>query len=262
MNKKNNGPRILYIDIETKPLEVWTWGTFKQNIALNQIKEDWELLSFAAKWADEDKVFYMDQRNAKSLKDNKGILQGIWNLLDQADIVCGQNSQAFDVKKINAKFIERDMPPPSSYRQIDTLRIAKKHFSFTSFKLEYMADKICKKYKKQKHSKFSGFDLWKQCMNGNVAAFKELEIYNKADVLATQELHEKFKKWDSSINFQVYYDSPEIRCGVCGGTEFKKNGYYYKNTGKFERLRCKNCGSEAKEKTNLLSKEKRASLRS
>lgn len=29
MGKK---PRILYCDIETLPLEVWTWGLFDQNI--------------------------------------------------------------------------------------------------------------------------------------------------------------------------------------------------------------------------------------
>lgn len=261
MNKKNSGPRILYIDIETAPVLARVWGLYDQTVGLNQIKHDWSLLSWAAKWSDDDKIMYMDQRNAKDIDNDKNILKGIWELLDQAQIVVGQNSKSFDIKKLNAKFIERGLPPPSSYRQIDTLRVAKKHFSFTSFKLEYMAEKLCKKYKKEKHAKFSGFEMWKECLAGNKDAWNEMEKYNKIDVLVLEELYEKLKSWDNSINFNVYNSEETTTC-KCGSNKFKRNGYAYTNCAKYQRWKCTSCSHETRDKTNLLSKEKRASLRS
>ena len=44
-------PKVLYLDIETKPIKAWIWGTFNQNIPLNMIIEDWSVLSWSAKWA-------------------------------------------------------------------------------------------------------------------------------------------------------------------------------------------------------------------
>ena len=60
-------PRILLIDIETAPLLSYTWGTWDQNIGLNQIEQDTYILSWAAKWYDGSGVMYKDQRNAKDL---------------------------------------------------------------------------------------------------------------------------------------------------------------------------------------------------
>ena len=72
-------PKVLYVDIETKPLKVWAWGTFNQNIPLNMIIEDWSVLSWSAKWADspDDEVMYMDNRGKKgeALMNDKNILK-------------------------------------------------------------------------------------------------------------------------------------------------------------------------------------------
>jgi len=38
MSKK---PKILLFDIETAPILAYTWDIWDQNIALNQIKQDW-----------------------------------------------------------------------------------------------------------------------------------------------------------------------------------------------------------------------------
>jgi hypothetical protein len=180
--------------------------------------------------------------------------------LDEADIVIGQNSKKFDIKKLNARFIINGMTPPSSFRQIDTLEIAKKKFEFTSNKLAYMSEKLCTKYKKLTHSKFPGIELWKECLKGNRAAWKTMEQYNKNDVLATEELYTKLIPWDSTINFSLYSDEDEQICS-CGNKEFVKRGFHYTGTGKFQRYKCTKCGAETKSKENLFSKEKKKSLR-
>jgi len=256
---KNNKVRILTIDIETSPIISYTWGIFDQNIGLNQIIQDWHLLSFAAKFKDEKKLHYKDQRNAKDITNDKPLLEEIWKLLDKADIVIGQNVKSFDIKKINARFITHGMKPPSSYKQIDTLLIARRKFGMTSNKLEHLSKVLCKK-KKSAHKKFAGFELWKECLKGNKAAWREMEMYNKADVEATEELYLKLQPFDNSFNPNLYTDTLNTVC-ACGSKNFVRNGHTYTSTGKFQRLTCKSCGAEVRSKANLLSKEKRKSLK-
>lgn len=191
-------PKILIFDIETAPILAHVWGLFDQNVGLNQIQSDWHVLSWAAKWAGDppSKVMYQDQRNAKDVTNDKKILQSIRELLDQADLVITQNGIKFDSKKLNARFLFHEIKSPSSYRHRDTLKMAKKHFNLTSYKLEYMTDKFCKKYKKQKHKKYPGHELWKECLRGNKEAWKEMQKYNIHDVLATEELYNVLKQWD------------------------------------------------------------------
>lgn len=256
----SKGPKVLLLDIETAPLLGYVWGLWENNVALNQVHTDWFILSWSAKWLGAKDVMYQDQRDAKDIEDDSGILKGIWKLLDEADIIITQNGKKFDQKKLNARFIINGFQPPSSYRHIDTVQIARTHFGFTSNKLEYMSDKLNKKYKKLKHEKFSGFDLWKECLSGNLAAWKEMEKYNKYDVLSLEELYNKFSPWDNSVDFNVYHDSTETVC-TCGSKDFVSRGYRYTNTGKFKRSNCKACGKEITGKVNLFTVEKKKSLK-
>lgn len=258
----NKGPKVLLFDVETAPILAYVWSLWDQNIALNQIKSDWYILSWSAKWLkDPDhKIMYMDQRKAKNLEDDSKILRTLWKLLDEADIVITQNGISFDQKKLNARFILNGFKPPSSYKHIDTKQIAKRRFGFTSNKLEYLSDKLCTKHKKLKHTKYSGFELWTQCLAGNIKAWKEMEKYNKKDVFALEELFNKLSPWDQSINFNLYTDSSETVC-KCGSKQLMRYGYKYTATGKFQRFQCKQCGAEFRGKMNLLSKGKRDSLK-
>lgn len=262
MQATSSGPKILVYDIETAPIIAHVWGLWDNNVGLNQIESDWHILSWSAKWlgSPENEVMYMDQRNAPNIEDDSLLLKGIWDLLDEADIVITQNGKKFDQKKLNARFVLNKFQPPSSYKHIDTKQIASRHFGFTSNKLAYMTDKLCTKYKKMDHANFIGHDMWMQCLKGNVDAWNEMETYNRHDVLALEELYFKLIPWDNSINFNVYSEATDNKCSSCGSSDFMKNGFYYTNHSKFQKFRCKGCGCEVRSKDNLFSKEKRASL--
>lgn len=257
-------PKILLWDIETKPLLGWVWSIWEQNVALNQIHTDWSLLSFAAKWLGEKEVIYRDLRNHKDIDDDRPLLEELWKLLDEADIVITQNGKAFDSKKTNARFILNGMPPPSPYAHIDTKQLAKKHFAFTSNKLEYLSDKLCKT-KKLKHKKFPGFELWKGCMSGDIEAWKEMEDYNKADVLALEELYLKLRPWGSGVSLAPYKPNAEFLCQHCGSGDLTKQGSKKRASGAVHhQYRCKSCGGWTTEKgvaNNLLSDRKKAALK-
>jgi DNA polymerase elongation subunit (family B) len=138
---------------------------------------------------------YKDVKGNK--KKEKELLKPMWKLMDEADIIIGQNSNSFDIKKLNAKFLEYKLGSPSEYKKIDTMLMAKRHFKFVSNKLEYMSKKFCK-VKKLAHSKFPGFSLWDECEKGNSQAWKEMRLYNMADVEATEELFLVLSEFDKS----------------------------------------------------------------
>lgn len=263
MKKDIQGPKVLIFDIETAPMLGYVWSLWENNVALNQLHSDWHILSWAAKWLDQppSKIMYQDQRKAKDVSNDKKLLQGIWKLLDEADVVITQNGKSFDSKKLNARFILNGLPPPSSYKHIDTKRIATKNFAFSSNKLEYMTNKLCVKYKKLVgNRKFSGFSLWTACLAGKLEAWNEMKKYNIYDVLSLEELYKKLAPWDSTVNFSLYTDDENHVCS-CGSKEYKLNGYAYTSVGKFQRFVCKDCGKESRSRVNLLTKEKRKSLR-
>lgn len=259
-------PKILIFDIETAPIIAHVWSLWENNVSLNQIESDWHVLSWSAKWKDapDTDVMYMDQRNVKDVTDDTNILTAIWELLDEADSVITQNGKSFDQRKLNARFILKNVKkghPPSSFKHEDTKIIAQKHFAFTSHKLEYMTDKLCKKYKKLKHKKFPGHEMWTECLKGNPDAWKEMEQYNKHDVLALEELYNILAPWQgiNGVNYNVYHDGEHNEC-KCGSKSFIKNGFYYTNVGKFQKHKCKQCGAESRDRKNLFSKEKKDSL--
>tara|TARA_R110000823_G_C15952958_1_gene502541 strand:+ start:19430 stop:20413 length:984 start_codon:yes stop_codon:yes gene_type:complete len=262
-------PKVLVFDIETAPCLSYHWGLWQQNIGLNMMVRDWAVISWSAKWVGEDEVMYQDCRghfdgSALSIHsdiNDAAILESIWRLLNDADIVVTQNGKKFDVKKLNARFLHHGMRPPSSYKHIDTLQIAKRHFAFTSNKLEYMTDRFCTKYKKLKHGKFPGFELWKQCQLGNHEAWDEMEEYNQYDVLSLEELVFVLAPWSNQIpNLDMYHNENENVC-FCGNHEWEHTGYAYTNLSKFDKFACTNCGAEKRGRINLLTKEKRVSLR-
>jgi len=254
------GPRILFVDIETAPVKADVWALFKQDVGVNQINLDWYILSYSAKWAHEDQVYYKDKRSSYHNENDYELCFALWQYLDEADIVVAHNGKAFDFKKINARLIEHGFGPPSHYAVVDTLLVAKRHFAFTSNKLAFLTDKLNTRYKKLDHGKYPGHKLWTECLNGNLEAWQEMEEYNEYDVLSLEELYYTLLPWDSTHpNVALYYRDNLPRCR-CGSTEMTWCGYVYTQVSKFDQFRCDSCGGNVRGRANLLSKDKRDSL--
>ena len=264
---KRNKPWILVYDLETSPILGWVWSLWENNLSLQQIEKDWEILSFSAKWyqnpetkevyGPHNKIVYMDQRNNKTIKNDKKMLQVLRDMVDDSDVILTQNGVSFDNRKLAAKLFEAGIAPPSPSRQIDTKQIASSSFMFTSNKLEYLTEKFNVKFKKIKNS---GFTLWTRCMAGDLTAWKEMEKYNKYDILSLEELHHKMSPWNKKpINFGVYNNEEGPMCS-CGNRQLQRRGYAHTNTGRFQRYQCTECGQWHTGKKNMLTKEKRASL--
>ena len=237
-----SGPRILIFDIETSPLEVYAWSTGEQHVGVQQIIKDWSILSFAAKWAGEPKMYYFDTRHKKDPRDDRGVCAELHALLSRADATLTQNGVMFDHKKANSRFLVHGFTPPPPVRQIDLLQINRKKFGHTSNSLEYVAGKLNKTNKKMTgERRFHGLDLWKECLAGNKAAWAEMETYNKRDVLATEEAYKKVRHWDPGFNLNAFNGTIDA-CSACGSKRVQKRGIGITPTGTYQRYQCMACG--------------------
>jgi hypothetical protein len=251
--------KVLLVDIETAPIEGFVWGLWENNLSLNQIKTDWNMLSWAAKWLDKPKVMYDDA--SKTPRNDKRISKSLAALIKEADIVITHNGISFDRKKWNARFIKHRMKPPKDFKHIDTLRIAKKHFAFTSNKLEYLAEFLNAKFKKLQHKEFPGFELWTECLKKNKRAWAEMKKYNIHDVLVLEQVYKMLIPWEPAIDFSIYEDDCKLLCS-CGSKSFKKDGHQYTTTTKRQRYECLRCGRASYGKINLLTTEQKLTLKS
>lgn len=254
------GPEIVTLDIETSPLQSLHWRLWKENIGLNQIGDEWTVLSFCAKWLGKREVIYEDVSEQTDFRDDSLLLGKLWEVLDRADFVIAQNGKGFDLKKIRARMVMHGMPPFSPVIVIDTMLIAKEVFGFTSNRLEWLSTYLSK-IKKLKHNKFPGMELWKECLAGNRAAWDEMRKYNIVDVRSTEQVYLSLRPWAvGHPNVAAYWPDEEMRCPKCGSKSLQQRGYSYTQTGQYHRYCCNGCGGWSRSRYTINSTGKRRSL--
>lgn len=253
-------PKILTIDIETAPIQALVWKIWEENVGLDQVQHDSTILSFGAKWLGDAKLIYMDTggRGVDKVRDDSILMQPLWDLLNEADIVVAQNGQAFDTKRINARLITYGFRPYSPVRQVDTLLTSKRLFKFTSNKLEWVAQQLTD-VKKSKHHKYPGFELWLECLKDNPGAWKEMKKYNLLDVIACEKVYLRQLAWnDRHPNVATYDWSKLTTCPRCASDKLEASGYRTLQAGVYVQYRCGACGAWSRGKKMMTDKETRA----
>ena len=243
----NTSARVLILDIETAPIRAYVWGIWQQNVGLPQIQSDWFCLTWAAKWLFEDKVYSGKLKPKEVLEQNdKRIIEGIWKLINDADIVIAHNGEKFDIPKLNTRFILNGLKPPLPYQQIDTLKHIRRQFGFTSNKLDYVNKLLNLERKKE-----TNFELWENCMKGNANALSEMEEYNVQDVRILEETYLQIRAWiKPHPNMGLFIlDESEHRCPNCGSNELTEQGKCYNTSANiYELMRCGNCGASSRKR--------------
>jgi DNA polymerase elongation subunit (family B) len=245
-------PKILILDIETSPHMALVWKFWKENISPKQVLENGKMLSFAAKWLDGNEIFYQDISN----QDEKSLLVKLFSLLDYADIVVCHNGDKFDLPHIQGRGLVLGLQPPSPYKTIDTLKVAKWEFNFPSNSLEYLANVLELTNKKGGHKDFPGFELWLGVLANNPAAWAEMKIYNIQDIKVLEELYLRFRPWmKRHPNVAIYEETTKPLCPKCGSDHMQSRGFAYTNVYKYRRFQCQSCGGWHRTRFNELKKE-------
>jgi len=163
MNKKNktiritldmfkqavkNGMKVLHIDTET------CLGTFcgfqigsKVSISYEQILTAPQVMSVQYKWEGDKKAKFLEWEKLRETTtydsgfDNEWILIETSKLIEQADIIIGQNLDGFDMKMLQDGLVNNDLPPLEYENTLDILKMSKKVFRPLSHKLDARAKK-------------------------------------------------------------------------------------------------------------------------
>ena len=228
--------KILLLDIETAPTNVFTWSLFPKYIDPDWVVDPGYTLCWAAKWLGQKKVHYADIRDGE-----EKMLTTIHSLLDEADAVVHYNGTKFDIPTLNKEFVQHGFTPPSHFHQVDLLLTVRRQFRFESKKLDYVAQRLGLGAK----VKHKGMSLWFGCMEGNEADWKQMARYNKRDVVLLEMLYEHLLPWiHNHPNVTVDTNPSRPSCTHCGSDNVVKKGTQYNTkVSSYERYQCKDCGT-------------------
>jgi hypothetical protein len=255
-------PVIFVYDLENAPTRAAVWGMWKQNVNQEAISEEWYMLSWSGKYLFDTEVLsdVLTPEEAKA-GDDKRIMLSLWEHINNADILIGHNLNAFDVLKMNTRFVINDIMPPSPYQTIDTLLAARKNFSFTSNKLDY----LCKQFGVARKADNGGMKRWMGCMDGNPQDLIDMEKYNKQDIVATEELYFALRPYiKNHPNLALYMNSTTDACYRCGSQdiEWLPETYYYTTVNKFPVYKCNKCHGHGRSRFSAMSKDDRKHITS
>ena len=231
----------MLLDIETAPNLSWVWGKWEQNVI--DVHTHWYMLSYAWKWQGDKSVKCRALPDflgyATEKEDDGPLLRSLWTLLDEADVVIAHNADAFDIRKTTARFLFHKMKPPSPFKTIDTLKIARKHFKMDSNKLDDLGSYL-RLGRKLPHT---GKTLWFGCMAGKPSAWAMMKRYNKHDVHLLEAVYERLKPWATGHpDFSVWRDRKGLECPTCQSTNIASRGTYIARNLKYLQWTCKSCG--------------------
>lgn len=232
-------PKILLFDVETAPMKAFVWGRWNQNINLEATISEWFMLCWSAKWLGGDTFGDCLTPEEVKKEDDMRICYSLWNVLNEADIVIAHNGNRFDIPKINSRFVVHGFLPPSPYKQIDTLDVAKKNFNFSSNKLDALAG-----YFNIEHKNPTDFNLWKACMAGDQSALKYMFEYNIKDVEILEKVYLRLRPWiKNHPNLATITMADDLICPVCGKKDIIPIPGKYAGTAvsQYQVYRCRDC---------------------
>jgi RNase_H superfamily len=239
----SDAAKILLLDIETAPNLSYVWGMWEQNVI--EVEQHWYVLSFSYKWFGQKKINTCALPDFvtyhKSKEDDSSLIKALHCLLNEADVVICHNGDRFDIRKSNARFIVHALPPPSPYKTIDTLKIAKKHFAFDSNKLDSLGAYLGVG-RKIAHTGYR--NLWLQCMAGDPVAWAKMRRYNERDVQLLERVYMRLRPWAStpSQHPNLTLWTRDAGCPICQCKKIESKGWRYAPTGRRRRFLCHGCG--------------------
>jgi predicted RNA-binding Zn-ribbon protein involved in translation (DUF1610 family) len=225
---------ILLCDVETSPNIATVWGIWQQNVAINQILEAGEVICWAAKWyGSKDMMF-----NSIHMSEKHDMLNGIHELIDEADAIVTYNGRKFDIPTLNRDFLLHGFLPPSPHKNIDLLDTIKRRFKFVSNKMDFVAEQLGINGKVH----HEGHTLWLKCMADDKDTWKKMEEYNRHDVEILEQLYERILPWvRGHANHSTYQDNHV--CPNCGGSSLQRRGMALTSAMRYQRYQCNSCGA-------------------
>ncbi len=116
-------------------------------------------------------------------------------MLEEADEICGHNSDSFDLRWIRTRAIKHGVPMSPEFVSYDTWKEAKKFFRFDSSSLDYISKYLGVKEKIET----GGSGLWTEVVFDKCPkALREMVKYCDGDVVSQSEVFAAMKPYIKS----------------------------------------------------------------
>ena len=231
-------PKVLVLDIETFPNIAYVWGKYDQNVI--RYTQQSCIATFVAKWLGEKKIISRSLPDYKGYKpgsyDDRAIVEDLWKVFDEADIIIAHNGDQFDIKVVVGRFLIYGMTPPRPFKTVDTKKVVKDIARYNSNSL----DDLCGLLELGRKIK-TDFDLWEGCIKGDMKFWNLMVKYNRMDVLLLEKLYLRllpFAKTHPNLAFWT-----RGMCPKCGSYDVQYRGMARCITRQYQRFQCKKCGS-------------------
>ncbi len=169
-------------------------------------------------------------------ENDKQLVERLWKVLNDADIVVCHNVK-FDLRKSNARLVVHGLSPPSAYKTVDTLLLARRHFAFDSNKLDDLGRYLgCGR--KIPHT---GNHLWLGCMSGDKSAWATMRKYNAMDVTLLERVYLKLRPWATN-HPNLNHFTRKKGCPLCQSLKVVCDGFRHLATGRRQGYLCRGCG--------------------
>lgn len=235
--------KIYVYDLETAPNLSWTWAKYQQDVI--DFKREIYILCFVIKELDGKKVYSHSLPDydlyKKDPENDRELVKTLWDYFDKADILIAHNGDRFDIRAANARFLYHGLPPPSPYKTIDTLKIARKYFKLNSNRLNDLGKYLGLGEKLET----GGFSLWKGCMQGDLRSWRKMLKYNKIDVILLEKVYNRLRDWNERRPRTTISYSDGETCPECKSGNIVKWGRRYGKKGYSQLYACKNCGTRS-----------------
>lgn len=225
-------PKLLVLDIETKPILAYAWRMFDEIRSLDQVVDTGGLLCFAAKWlGSSEKIFYSEWEHGRAR-----MLKAIHALISEADAVITYNGDKFDLPKLQAEFATdaMDCPPPTT--SIDVYKTTKT-MGFLSKKLDFVAQALGVG-KKVEHE---GLTLWLRVLAGDKDARVKMKEYNIGDIDLLEGVYLRVRSYIKNHPHMGF--TPKRECGACGSARVHVSKWRRTKAMRIQQLHCQDCGS-------------------
>ena len=264
--------KVLTLDIERVPgratvehrgLTVegafWDLGGWKhvigRRIPADAVAEWPRSICAAAKWYDDTTVMFAAEWEG----GYEAFLRQTWEWYHEADIVVGHNVDRFDSRHLRGGWLEMGWTPPSPWKTVDTLKVARSELAFESNTLDALCKRLGVKAKTDKYDA----DIAHAALAGDEKAQRKLKAYNIGDIRATEAVYDRLRPYIKNHPHLGQFTGDSWSCANCGWTDLSnhRDGDATTYVQRYRRYACPKCGSWMRGNTRLQDSVKTRSYR-
>lgn len=241
-----NQLKILLVDLELAYALYYGFPSKKpQFMPARNIKHHQFCICAAWKWHHEVSVQSIsvledEKRFKKNFRDDYIVAKKLHELFEEADVIVAHNGDSFDLKHANTLFIKHGLGPVPQIKSIDTLKLARKYFSFPGNGLNDLLTFF------NLPGKLDG-PSWIGLTEGVEKEIIKAVKYCRGDIRALERLFVKIRPY--ARNLPALRPIKDVcECAACSSKLLKNHGTRFDGSKFYVDIRCLACGHAHKGK--------------